>query len=66
MAKVTINGAEYETDDMSDETKAQVQNIAYCDRKIADMKNEIAIVQTARNAYARNLSQALENGDDEG
>ena len=59
MAKVIIDGSEYETDDMSDEAKAQLQNLTYCDRKIADLKNETAVVQTARNAYARSLSQLL-------
>lgn len=59
MAKVTIDGTEYDTDTMSDETKAQVQNVAYCDRKVAELKNEAAVFQTARNAYARNLSKLL-------
>jgi hypothetical protein len=66
MAKATIDGTEYDTDTMSDEAKAQLQNVVFCDRKITDMKNEAAIIQTARNAYARNLSKLLGNGDDKG
>lgn len=59
MAKITIDGTEYETDDLSDEVKRQVQNVAYCDRKIEELKNEGAVLQTARNSYARSLSELL-------
>jgi hypothetical protein len=63
MAKITIDEIEYDTDEMSDDAKAQLQNVLFCDRKIADLKNEMAVLQTARSAYARNLSQQLQNGN---
>ena len=59
MAKVTIDGKEYETDDLGDDARRQLQNVAICDRKLEDLRNETAIVQTARNAYARMLSNSL-------
>ena len=59
MAKITIDGTEYETDDLSDEIKRQVQNISYCDRKLEELKNDTAVLQTARNAYARSLTEML-------
>lgn len=59
MAKVTIDGTEYETDDMADDAKRQLQNVVYCDRKLEELKNETAVIQTARSAYARSLSQML-------
>jgi len=59
MAKVTIDGTEYDTDTMSDEAKAQLQNVAGCDRKIESLRNEAAMIQTARNAYAAALKAAL-------
>ncbi|MER3352800.1 MAG: DUF6447 family protein [Hoeflea sp. D1-CHI-28] len=62
MAKVTIDGTEYETDEMSSEAKAQIQNVMYCDRKLEDLKNEAAVMRTARNAYAHSLKQML-SGD---
>ena len=64
MAKVTIDGKEYETDDMSEDTRRQLQNVAYCDRKLEDLRNEIVVLQTARNAYAQGLSRLL-NGEGE-
>ena len=65
MAKVSIDDVEYDTDEMSDTAKAQLQNVLFCDRKIADIKNEMAVLQTARSTYARNLSQQLQNGNDD-
>ena len=59
MAKITIDGTEYDTDNLSDDVKRQVQNVSYCDRKIEELKNEAAIIQTARNVYARSLSEML-------
>lgn len=59
MAKVTIDGKEYETDDMPEETRRQLQNVAYCDRKLEDLRNEVAVLQTARNSYAQSLNKML-------
>lgn len=59
MAKITVDGTEYDTDNLSDDVKRQVQNVSYCDRKIEELKNEAAVIQTARNAYARSLSEML-------
>ena len=59
MAKITIDGKEYETDALSDEAKNNIQNVQFCEQKLADLKRELALVQTARNAYAQALKGAL-------
>lgn len=59
MAKVTIDGTEYETDDMPDDAKRQLTNVATCDRKLEELRNETAMIQTARNTYARSLAEML-------
>lgn len=59
MAKVTIDGKEYETDDMNEDARRQLQNVATCDRKLEDLKNEAAMIQTARNTYAQSLGKML-------
>jgi len=64
MAKVTIDGTEYETDDLPEETRRQLQNIVFCDRKLEELRNEGALVQTARNTYAKQLGEMLKNGTD--
>ena len=59
MAKVTIDGKEYDTDALSEEATKRIRNIQYCDEKSADLQRELAIVQTARNTYAQALKSAL-------
>lgn len=59
MATITIDGKEYNTDNLSEEAKAQLTSLQVTDRKIADLNTELAIAQTARNAYARALAELL-------
>lgn len=59
MAKVNIDGKEYDTDALSDDAKANIQNVQYCEQKMAELKRELAVTQTARNAYAQALKGAL-------
>jgi hypothetical protein len=60
MAKITINEKEYETDDMSDEAKLQLQSLQFVDNEIVREQLKTAALQTARNAYAKALEAALE------
>jgi len=61
MAKIIIDEKEYETDDMSDEAKAQLQSLQFVDNEIAREQSKIAALQTARNAYAQALQKELES-----
>lgn len=57
--KITIDGQEYVIKDLSQEALNQLSSMTTVDRKIGEMQQDIAILQTARNAYARALSEAL-------
>ncbi len=59
MPKMTIDGKEYDTDEFSDEAKAELQSLQVVDRKIAELNADIAIMQTARNAYGKALTELL-------
>lgn len=59
MAKISIDGKEYDTDTLSEDAKANIQNVQYCEQKMAELKRELAIAQTARNAYAQALKGSL-------
>jgi hypothetical protein len=61
---VSIDGKTYDLNNLSDATKAQIANVQTVDRKIAELKQDLAIMQTARAAYARELSNALKNERD--
>jgi Family of unknown function (DUF6447) len=59
MTSINIDGKEYELDDLSKDAKAQIDSIVLCDRKLAELQSEAAIVQTARNAYVAALQELL-------
>jgi hypothetical protein len=59
MNKITIDGKEYDLSNMSDELKTQIGNVKLCDQRLQKLQQELAITQTARNAYASTLKGAL-------
>lgn len=63
MPTVTIDDREYDTDSLSDDAKQQIGNLNVCDQKIRQLQQELAIVQTARQAYATALQNALPTDD---
>jgi len=56
---VTIDGKEYDFDALNEAARNQLGNLRVADQKIAALKQEIALVQTARNAYAKTLAENL-------
>lgn len=59
MTEVTIDGKEYELEDLSENARSQLSSLQLVDQKIAQLKTDIAIVETARNAYAAALKAEL-------
>jgi hypothetical protein len=57
--KINIDGKEYAVSDLSQEALNQLSSMTTVDRKIAELQQQIAIYQTARNAYAQALAAAL-------
>ena len=62
MADITIDGKTYDSDKLSDNAKAQLGNLRFTDQEIARKQAQIAVLQTARQAYAQALKTELENG----
>ena len=60
MAKVTLDGKEYETEDMSDNAKGQLASLQFIEVHVQKLRNEIAVCDTARMAYTRALKEELE------
>ena len=56
---ITIDGRDYDPKGFTIEEKAQFDMIVACDRKLADLQQEAAITQTARNAYVSALRDLL-------
>ncbi len=60
MAKIKIDGNDYETDDLSDNAKAQVASLQFNEAHMQRLRNELAIADTARIAYSAALKAELE------
>jgi hypothetical protein len=56
---VTIDGFDYPIDTLSENAKEQLLSVQVVDRRIANLQEELAILQTARIAYANALKQEL-------
>jgi hypothetical protein len=60
MAKITVDGTEYNTEDLTDNAKAQLASLQFLEVQMQKLKNEISVYQTARAAYAAALKAELE------
>ena len=60
VAKITINDKEYSIDELSNEAKSYIAQIQLIDQKVAPMRAELAIFQTARDTYSNSLNAELE------
>ena len=59
MTQIKINNVDYETDKLSDEAKAQLVSLQFCDQELARFQDQAAALQTARIAYANALKELL-------
>lgn len=59
MAKISIDGKEYDSDNMSEDERARLDEVVHCERKLKELRRDIAVIQTARNAYAQSLQELL-------
>jgi hypothetical protein len=60
MPNVTIDGIEYNSEDLSDNGKAQLASLQFLEVQMGKIRSEIAVYQTARNAYIAALKPELE------
>ena len=59
--KITIDGKDYNLSDVSTAAKEQLRNIQFVDAQLLQLRNELAISDTARLAYTRALKSELKN-----
>ena len=59
MATIKIDNVDYDTDTLSNEAKAQLISMQFCDQELARLQAQAAAYQTARQAYAKALQAAL-------
>lgn len=56
---IKIDGKDYELDALSDDAKRLLTNIRVVDREITRLRQQLAIAQTARAAFANGVKNAL-------
>ena len=59
MPTINIDNIEYDTDKLSDDAKAQLVSLQFCDQELQRLQAQAAAIQTARMAYAKALQSAL-------
>ena len=64
MPKITIDGVDYNTEDLSDNGQAQLASLQFLEVQMNKIKAEIAVYQTARNSYASALKLELESTEE--
>ena len=57
---ITIDDKDYDLDDLSDECKAEIQSLQFCEGEIVRLNNKLAVTGTARMAYQRAVAKLLE------
>ena len=60
MPKITVDGIEYNTEDLSDNGKAQLASLQFLEVQMSKLQTEIAVFQTAKNAYISALKAELQ------
>jgi hypothetical protein len=60
MATVTINNKDYDYDTLPESAKQQINNLQAVDAELSKLQQQLAIYQTARNAYAQALLAMVE------
>lgn len=64
MPKITVDGVEYNSEDLTDNGKAQLASLQFLEVQMAKIKGEIAVYQTARSQYILALKKALETTEE--
>ena len=59
MPTIKIDNIDYDTATLSNEAKAQLISMQFCDQELQRLQAQAAAYQTARQAYAKALQAAL-------
>jgi hypothetical protein len=60
MPNIQINNIDYDIDTLPDAAKQQLEMLAVTDAEIRRLQIQLAIAQTAKNAYIRALVEAVQ------
>ena len=61
MPKITVDNVEYNTEDLSENGKAQLASLQFLEVQTKKIQSEISVYETARNSYLAAFRSALES-----
>ncbi len=61
MPTITIDGKEYNLDDLSEKAKQQVANLQFVNNEIKKLEGQIGVFKTASTVYSAALNNEIEN-----
>ena len=64
MPKITVDNVDYNTEDLTDNGKAQLASLQFLEVQMRKLQNEISVYQTARNSYIAALKAELTKTED--
>jgi len=59
--KLTIDDIDYNTEDLTENGRVQLGNLQFIEAQLQRLRNEIAVYQTAQNAYLTVLKAEIDN-----
>lgn len=59
MPKITVGDVEYNSEDLTENGKAQLASLQFLEAQIQKLRSEVAVFQTARNSYVAELREEL-------
>ena len=60
MAKITIDGKEYESDDLSEEVKNIISSLSFLKNETVRLNGQLAAYKTAEAAYLKALKEKID------
>jgi hypothetical protein len=60
MPSINIDNVDYDTDKLSDEAKAQLASIQFCDQELQRLQAQTAVTQTARQGYRKAFNDLIQ------
>jgi hypothetical protein len=61
MTTIKIDNKEYEYEKLSEEAKAQLASIQFCDQELQCLQAQTAVAQTARLSYKKALNDLIQS-----
>lgn len=64
MATLTVEGKQFDINELSEEAKSCANSVSFCDNRISQLEAELAVVKMARHGFVQRLVAALPNVED--